>query len=165
MTRLFGEKLRALRYQQKLTQAEVAQQLGLASHSHVANLERGEDVPSLALTLRVAQLFEVAADYLLRDDQPVEAIIPAAIRKHSNTAAAANFGIKLRTLRQQRNLSQLDVARQLGLARQGYVSNLEMGRKAPSLRLVVQIADLFNVTADYLLRDEIPVDSSPVTPS
>jgi transcriptional regulator with XRE-family HTH domain len=68
------------------------------------------------------------------------------------------LGAKLRYLRQQRQMTQEELARRLGLLRQGHISNLEMGRKAPSLELVVQIADLFGVTADYLLRDSIPVE-------
>jgi DNA-binding XRE family transcriptional regulator len=32
-----------------------------------------------------------------------------------------------------------------------------MERKEPSIDLVVQIADVFGVTTDYLLRDSIPV--------
>jgi transcriptional regulator with XRE-family HTH domain len=54
-------------------------------------------------------------------------------------------------LRLQRNLSQVDLARQLGITRQGYISNLEAGRKRPSPELVVQTADLFGVTTDDLL--------------
>src|SRR6266542_266095 len=66
-------------------------------------------------------------------------------------------GAKLRALRQQQRLTQGELAHQLGLARQGYISNLETGRKTPSLDLVVQIANLFGVTTDYLLRDAISV--------
>lgn len=55
-------------------------------------------------------------------------------------------------------MTQVELAHLLGLARQGYISNLEAGRKMPSLDIVVQIADLFGVTTDYLLRDIIPVE-------
>jgi transcriptional regulator with XRE-family HTH domain len=68
------------------------------------------------------------------------------------------LGAKLRYLRQQQQMTQEELARQLGLMRQGHISNLEMGRKTPSLDLLVQIADLFDVTSDYLLRDTIPVE-------
>jgi transcriptional regulator with XRE-family HTH domain len=68
------------------------------------------------------------------------------------------LGEKLRYLRTQRQMTQVELAQRLGLARQGYVSNLEAGRKMPSLDLVVQIADLFGVTTDYLLRDMVPVE-------
>lgn len=58
----------------------------------------------------------------------------------------------------QRQMTQLELAKRLGLARQGYVSNLEIGRKMPSLDLLVEIADLFGVTTDYLMRDSIPIE-------
>lgn len=68
------------------------------------------------------------------------------------------LGDKLRHLRTQKHMTQLELAQRLGLARQGYVSNLEMGRKMPSLDLLVEIADLFGVTTDYLMRDSLPVE-------
>jgi transcriptional regulator with XRE-family HTH domain len=46
----------------------------------------------------------------------------------------------------------------LGLARQGYISNIEMGHRDPSLEMVIRVADYFNVPVDYLLRDTIPID-------
>jgi transcriptional regulator with XRE-family HTH domain len=46
----------------------------------------------------------------------------------------------------------------LNLASQAYVSNLEAGRKTPSPELVVRIADLFGVTTDYLLRDDVAME-------
>jgi transcriptional regulator with XRE-family HTH domain len=70
------------------------------------------------------------------------------------------LGTKLRYLRTQRKMTQEDLARRLGLTRQGHVSNLEIGRKAPSLDLVVQIANLFGVTTDYLLQDTIRVEAN-----
>lgn len=67
------------------------------------------------------------------------------------------LGEKVRFLRAQRQITQVELAQRLGLARQGYISNIEAGRKVPSLDVLVQIADLFGVTTDYLLRDAIPV--------
>jgi DNA-binding XRE family transcriptional regulator len=60
-------------------------------------------------------------------------------------------------------MTQEDLAQQLGLKRQGHVSNLEMGRKAPSLEMVVKIADVFGVTTDYLLRDTVPVEITSIS--
>jgi DNA-binding XRE family transcriptional regulator len=102
----------------------------------------------------------VTTDYLLRDTIPLEAA-PTAIDTPSASAPehANQFGTKLRALRQQHSWGQTELARQLGLARRGYISNLEAGRKMPSLELVVTIADLFGVTTDTLLRDELSLPS------
>lgn len=70
----FGAKLRWLRERNGLTQANLAQRIGLASHSHIAKVESGQDRPSLDLVIRIASLFGVTTDYLLRDNVPVEAI-------------------------------------------------------------------------------------------
>jgi transcriptional regulator with XRE-family HTH domain len=158
MPRLFGEKLQYLRLQQNATQTAVAQRLGLARQAYVSNLEAGRRVPSLDLVLRVANVFHVTTDYLLRDTVPVEGVVGSALTQGQVSKTASLFGTKLRALRIQRNLSQRDLTRQLELASRAYISNLEAGRKMPSLDLVIQLADLFGVTADYLLRDPIPIE-------
>src|SRR5262245_39962192 len=75
-----------------------------------------------------------------------------------------HFGEKLVQLRRSCGLTQAELAAQLGIASQAYISDLEGGMKAPSLTLVVRIADYFQCTADYLLRDAIPVEPVPVSP-
>ncbi len=159
MPRLFGDKLRYLRRQRGIIQVDLARQLGLASHAHIANLEASKDASSLDLIVRVARLFGVTVDSLLRDTIPVEALEAYRLPSSSQSELSPqHFGIQLRALRLQRNLSQVDLAQQLGIARQAYISNLEAGRKRPSPELVVQIADLFGVTADYLLLNSIDAD-------
>jgi len=70
------------------------------------------------------------------------------------------LGEKLRHLRLQRNMSQADLARQLGLARQAFISNLESGRKYPSLKTIVKMSELFGISTDYLLKDGIPLEAA-----
>jgi transcriptional regulator with XRE-family HTH domain len=159
MARLFGEKLRSLRQRHKLTQVDLAERLRLASQGYIADLEAGDEVPSLDLVVRVARVFAVSIDYLLRDTLAVEELVPSTINARPiEEARPGVLGANLRALRLQRGLSQTDLAHQLGLARRGYISNLETGRKAPSLALVVQLADLFGVTTDDLLRDTIRLE-------
>lgn len=67
------------------------------------------------------------------------------------------FGEKLRRLRRGHNLTQTELAVRLGIGSQSFVAHLEAGRKDPSIMLAIQIADLFGVSLDYLLRDTIPV--------
>ena len=83
MAQLFGVKLRYLRQQRHLTQADVASKLGFASHVHVSYLEAGQRQPSVDTAIRVAQFFGVTLDYLLRDEIPVE----AAAREPGDTVA------------------------------------------------------------------------------
>jgi transcriptional regulator with XRE-family HTH domain len=161
MPERFGDKFRYLRQKQGLTQAQVADQLKLASGSHVSKVEGGV-APSISLVLRIAYLFGVTTDYLLRDSIPVENFETASTMFESSETPLLPhaFGIKLRALRLQRNLTQEVVTTQLGFARQAYISNLEAGRKLPGLDTVVRIADFFGVTTDYLLWDTFPVEQT-----
>jgi transcriptional regulator with XRE-family HTH domain len=39
-----------------------------------------------------------------------------------------------------------------------HLSKIELGKKRPSSDLILQIASVFNVTADQLMRDDLEVD-------
>ncbi|NJO08165.1 MAG: helix-turn-helix transcriptional regulator [Chloroflexaceae bacterium] len=66
------------------------------------------------------------------------------------------FGEKLKMLRERAGMTQQDLANQLGFSRY-HVSGLEIGRKHPHVQLTVKIADIFGVTVDQLVRDELDV--------
>ena len=60
------------------------------------------------------------------------------------------FSIRLKELRQSRNLSQKELAEILKVST-GTVGNWEVGLREPDFAMLVKIADLFNVSCDYLL--------------
>jgi transcriptional regulator with XRE-family HTH domain len=166
MPRLLGNKLRYLRLQHEMTQVELAQKLGLASHAHISHLESQRHEPSLDLVLQVADLFQVRMDYLLLDTIPIEQPLSYPGTKTFHQALHQRlFGTKLRYLRKHRNLLQMDLAQQLAATTQAHISFLESGRKSPSIDLVLQIAAIFEVTTDYLLRDDIPIATGDNNPA
>jgi transcriptional regulator with XRE-family HTH domain len=69
----FGEKLRTLRHRQGISLRDLATQLGFQSHAHVARIERGEKTPSADVILKIAELFQVSLDQLMRDDLELDA--------------------------------------------------------------------------------------------
>lgn len=73
------------------------------------------------------------------------------------------FGEKLQHLRSRRGLTQEALGTYLGHS-QAYVSKLESGQKPPTVELVISIADLFDVSTDYLLRDSVAVARADDTP-
>jgi transcriptional regulator with XRE-family HTH domain len=157
---LFGEKLRKLRLKSSLSQVELARHLGLSSHSHLSNIEIGRRTASLEVILRVAYWFGVSTDYLLQNSIDVDQVELYASPENSPAAPLQLFGPKLRGLRSRRSLLQSELAEQLGQLSQSHISLLESGQKEPSVGVVLQIADYFGITTDYLLRDEIPVEES-----
>lgn len=62
-----GEKLRELRTRRGLTVRQLGEMLGV-DHSHITKIERGENIPSLPLALKIANFFGVSVDQLARDD-------------------------------------------------------------------------------------------------
>ena len=64
----FGEKLRTLRNHRGLTLTQLAAELGYKAHGHLSEIESGKKLPSIGLTLRVARLFGVSTDALLKDE-------------------------------------------------------------------------------------------------
>ena len=60
----FSEKLRQLRKENKLTQAELGTLIGV-KHSIISLYELGERIPSPAVIKKLAATLHVSADYLL----------------------------------------------------------------------------------------------------
>lgn len=57
---------------------------------------------------------------------------------------------KIRLLREQNNITQSALARELGVTRSA-VNAWEMGISVPSTSLIVEIANFFHISTDYLL--------------
>lgn len=63
------------------------------------------------------------------------------------------FEEKIVELRKQKGLSQEELAEQLGVSRQA-VSRWELGQTLPDIPNLLQLCEMFSVSADYLVRDE-----------
>ncbi|MDE6059130.1 MAG: helix-turn-helix domain-containing protein [Clostridia bacterium] len=59
-----GQKLKDLRLEKGLTQAEVSKKLGL-TRTAIANYELGIREPSLEILKKICKFFEVSSDFLL----------------------------------------------------------------------------------------------------
>jgi transcriptional regulator with XRE-family HTH domain len=65
------------------------------------------------------------------------------------------FGEKLRFLRQSQKLTLSELAASLGYRTHSYLSEIESGQKAPTVHLVLKVADFFQVSTDALIRDDV----------
>ena len=57
---------------------------------------------------------------------------------------------KIKTLREQKGITQAELAKQLGITRSS-VNAWEMGISVPSTQYIVELAYIFKVSTDYLL--------------
>ncbi len=61
----------------------------------------------------------------------------------------------MKALRTGRGMTLQELADALGQSAHGYISELEASKKPPTVSLVLRVAELFDVTTDELLRDDI----------
>ncbi|KAB8333543.1 helix-turn-helix transcriptional regulator [Scytonema tolypothrichoides VB-61278] len=165
---LFPAKLRALR-EPHLSQSELAEHLGLTDRSHIAHIETetrlGRDAASLLVCIKIARLFDVSTDWLLRDTISVLPLPPFQIIKLPvNGVNIAHFADRLRYQCKRRNWTTTDLL--TALSRQPDTATvtrrtlnyLQRGERLPSIRLAVILADVFELPLDYLLDERIPIN-------
>lgn len=65
----------------------------------------------------------------------------------------SEFSIRLRQLRERRRISRRVLSELCGLSK-NMIAVYESGEKEPTASIVIQIADFFGVSTDYLLGKE-----------
>lgn len=68
----------------------------------------------------------------------------------------SNFGKNLKSLRMKRGQSQQAFSEFLQVSRV-YISDLERGKKLPHIHFLINLADKFNISTDWLLGRECSV--------
>lgn len=68
MIQRFGEKLATLRKRRGMTLQELADALDYRGTGYLSRVETGKQQPSLELAMKVAHVFKVTVDQLVRDD-------------------------------------------------------------------------------------------------
>lgn len=65
------------------------------------------------------------------------------------------FGMRLREARKARGMAMDQLAEELGIS-YNYLSDLERGAKFPSVDMLIRIVSTLDISADVLLRDQLP---------
>ena len=68
----------------------------------------------------------------------------------------SDFSTRLSALREQKGWSKTYVAKQIGLTSMQTYANYEYGRREPDFETTKKLANLFNVSTDYLLGRKAP---------
>jgi transcriptional regulator with XRE-family HTH domain len=155
MMEKFGEKLRKLRQKHGVSLRELSTQLGYASHSYVTALEKNERKPSAEVILKLADLFDVTTDQLMRDELDLDEDVLAGQQEAG--MAVKRIGEKLQALRLRHGLTMTQLAEHLETSH-AQISRIESGQRTPSSELVLKMSLFFGVSADRLLRDDLELD-------
>jgi len=66
------------------------------------------------------------------------------------------LGYRLKQLRKDKNMSQEELGKLLGVTKVS-ISGYEKGTRVPSMEILIQILEVFNISADYILGRELNV--------
>ena len=141
---MFSDILKKLRKENHITQEALALKIGV-ERSSIGKYEASGVIPSIDVLLKIADLFNVTLDYLLGRDMLNNNTNCTESREDKNM-----FSLRLKELRIKNGMYQKDVAKILGIERTTYVK-YETGVTEPDIKTLIKLADIFNVTLDYLL--------------
>lgn len=147
---VLGAFIKELRLKRGLKQSELAQMASI-SREAVGNYERGDRIPNIEITQKIATALEVDINELLDKNNEGKSPGETLLSK------------RLFELREEKGLNQSDVADAVGIS---YISvgNYENAARIPKADVVVKLADFFDVSSDYLLgRTNIRKPEAPLT--
>ncbi len=124
-------KLLELRKKNHLTQKDVAKVLGVSSRTY-ANYENEFTQPDINLLIELSDFYNVSVDYLIGKTEITQ----------------------LKKIRQEKGYSQEEIAKKINISQSNY-SKYELGKIEPNIELLIKLADIFNVSIDYLLGHQI----------
>lgn len=148
----FHEKLKMLRKKRGLTQQEVAHFLGTVQAVY-SKWERGVYEPNYENLSMLVCIFDVSLDYLLSDylEKSKERYLKI---KESELMKTSNiFPQRLKELRLKKRLTQTELGKKLGV-KQSTFTNWENGKREPNFETLIKLADLLEVSVDFLLGRE-----------
>ena len=147
MDNKFSSNIKLLRTDFHLSQLQLALETGLGK-SAISYWELGVEIPNAKAVIILSRYFQVTTDYLLQesnDNTPV-------YRTDDFNVDMTIFNNRLKDLRIKNKLSQLQLALEVKTS-QSAINNWELGNRTPNAKIVITLAQFFDVTTDYLLGE------------
>ncbi|UUV13626.1 XRE family transcriptional regulator [Clostridioides difficile] len=145
---ILSDRLKFLRKEKGVMQKEIANYLNITTSAY-GFYEQGKRTPTPEMLSSLAEYFGTTVDYLIgRYDNKASSI--SSKTSCNNTL----FQKRLKELRAEKNMTQEDVANKLNLTKSAY-GYYEQGKTVPDAYMLSSLAEIFNVTTDYLLGRSI----------
>lgn len=142
-----ADNIKYYRKLNKLTQKNLANKLKIKPTA-VSAWELGRNKPLIGNIEKMATLFGISKSQLLGDDfEP-------------NRGAITMFAKNLKYLRQKHGVEQTQLAEYLEKKSGSSISSWESGIYTPKIKVLVQIADYFNVDLDDLINVDLSLSQS-----
>lgn len=140
----FHEKLKVLRKKKGLTQQEVAD-LVHVDRVRITNWENGKREPNFENLSMLACIFDVSIDFLLSEYLEISKEAYLKLKEEKKNL----FSVRLKELRLKKGLTQTELGEKVGV-KQSTFTNWENGKREPSFENLVKLADLLEVSLDWL---------------
>ena len=140
----FHEKLKVLRKKKGLTQQEVAD-LVHVDRVRITNWENGKREPNFENLSMLACIFDVSIDFLLSEYLEISKEAYLKLKEEKKNL----FSVRLKELRLKKRLTQTELGEKVGV-KQSTFTNWENGKREPSFENLVKLADLLEVSVDWL---------------
>ena len=148
----FHEKLKMLRKKKGLTQQEVAELVHVGRGVYT-NWELGNRNPNYENLSMLACIFDVSIDYLLGDYLEISKERYLKIKESYLMKTSNVFPQRLKELRLKKGLTQTELGEKVGV-KQSTFTNWENGKREPNFETIIKIADLLEVSVDWLFGRE-----------
>ncbi len=135
------KRLKSLRKEKNLSQKELANLINM-SQTGYSQYEREARKISLETLKNLASFYNVSVDYLLE--------LTDIKDKYEESKINNNSLIRLKEIREDRDLLQEDIAKILNMSRKGY-SHYESDYSEIPINKLIILAKYYNVSIDYLL--------------
>lgn len=108
---------------------------------------KAEEIPAMEILKKIdVQMFCEKSAYF----EKILIMIESAIKSILHSRKSGSFGLRLKKLRKNSNMSQDDLGKLLGLGRTA-IANWETNQTEPTGENIIRLAGIFKVTTDYLL--------------
>lgn len=140
----YGELMKDIRFENDITQQEMANILGIARSTYNIYEQQYVIIP-LKYLIKFCNYFHIAIDYLFELSNKKDCL------QLTNDIDLKLTGIKLRKIRKENHLTQIELANKLNIVNT-IISYYERGRLLISTATLYSISKLLNVSSDYLLN-------------
>ena len=144
-----SQKLRQIRHQRHMTQAEFADAIGV-SRTHYSNIENETVTITDKVLKKISMKFSISMDYLkgITDEEPEQQ--PDINRNVVYNLPAIRIGKRMKELRESRGLDVNALVDVLEVST-GIYSQYEQGTMLPDIEILLRLSYFYNVSADWLL--------------
>ena len=157
----YYEKIKMLRVNQHLTQADIANKIGVTK-SAIAMYEKGEREPSLETIKKIAELLNVDMNYLFNSSEATHSEDDELMYKIDKPVEkAAQFCDRLSEALSLRNTKPAVLSYKTRIS-ESALSHYIAGHYVPKFEKLNKIAYALHVSPEWLQGYDVPMESTPV---